>query len=138
MTHTADRDYPWQLSGAPAWTVQRPRARASDWERTFSRLVTASDFLVVFLATVSTHLIWFGFNHVLLSTPGDFGVDYLAISIALIGAWMLALVVSGSRDSRILGTDSTEYRRVVNSTLLLFGAIGVFAAMTQTLSLIHI
>jgi exopolysaccharide biosynthesis polyprenyl glycosylphosphotransferase len=78
----------------------------------FSRLVTASDLLV--------------------AAPIELGIDYLFFSAALVIAWMLALTASGSRDTRILGTDSTEYRRVVNSTLLLFGAIGVFAAMTQT------
>jgi len=99
---------------------------------TFSRLVTASDFIVVLVATASTHVLWFGFQHVRVAAPIELGIDYLFFSAGLVLAWMIALSASGSRDTRILGTDSTEYRRVVNATLLLFGAIGVFAAMTQT------
>ena len=133
MTHTVDRGYPWQLSGARADAGRRERTVSTDWVRVFSRLVIASDFVVVLVATASTHLIWFGFRQVRVSSAEDaFGIDYLAFSCALVVAWMIALAVVGSRDTRVLGTDSTEYRRVVNATLLLFGSIGVFAAMTQT------
>lgn len=132
MTHTVDRGYPWQLSGALELPARRERTRTTDWVRNFSRLVTASDFILVLVATASTHLIWFGFQQVIVSTPSEFGVDYLTFSGALVAAWMIALAVFGSRDPRIIGTDTTEYRRVVNATLVLFGAIGVFAAMTQT------
>jgi exopolysaccharide biosynthesis polyprenyl glycosylphosphotransferase len=132
MTHTVDRGYPWQIAGAPSLQLQRARSRPTEWAIAFSRLVTASDFVVVLVATASTHVLWFGFQHVLVAAPIQLGIDYLFFSAGLVLAWMIALTASGSRDTRILGTDSTEYRRVVNSTLLLFGAIGVFAAMTQT------
>ena len=132
MTHTVDRGYPWQIAGSPGLELHRARSRPTEWAVTFSRLVTVSDGLAVLAATVSTHLIWFGFQHVPVAAPIEFGIDYLFFSAGLMLAWMVALSVSGSRDTRILGTDSTEYRRVVNSTLLLFGSIGVFAAMTQT------
>jgi len=84
------------------------------------------------MATASTHALWFGLDHVELSTAADFGIDYVTFSVALIVVWMLALIVAGSRDARILGTDSTEYRRIINATLALFGTIAVVAAMTQT------
>jgi exopolysaccharide biosynthesis polyprenyl glycosylphosphotransferase len=132
VTHTADRGYPWQLSGAQGWSVQRVRAHATDWVRRFQRFVTLTDAAVILLATASTHTLWFGFDHVTVSTAANFGVDYVTFSVALVVLWMLALVVAGSRDSRILGTDSTEYRRIINATLALFGTIAVIAAMTQT------
>lgn len=132
MTHTADRGYPWQLSGAQGWSVKRVRAHATDWVRRFQRAVTLTDAGIVVLATASTHTLWFGFNRVTVSTAAHFGLDYVTFSVALAGAWMLALAAAGSRDSRILGTDSTEYRRIINATLLLFGGIAVVAAMTQT------
>ena len=132
MTHTVDRAYPWQLTDAGTLALQRARTRSNDWVRIFSRLVMGTDFVVVLLATASTHLLWFGFQHVFVSVTSDVWIDYLAFSVALVVTWMLALAAIGSRDPRILGTDSTEYRRVVNATLLLFGGIGVVAAMTQT------
>ena len=134
MTHTADRGYPWQLSGAQGWSVQRVRAHATDWVKHFQRSVTLTDAAVVIFATASTHTLWFGFSQVFVSTAlaPDFGVDYVTFSVVLMVAWMLVLALAGTRDSRILGTDSTEYRRIINATLLLFGTIAVFAAMTQT------
>jgi exopolysaccharide biosynthesis polyprenyl glycosylphosphotransferase len=134
VTHTADRGYPWQLSGAQGWSVQRVRAHATDWVKRFQRSVTLTDAIVVLFATASTHTLWFGFSQVFVSTalPADFGVDYVTFSALLVVAWMLVLALGGTRDSRILGTDSTEYRRIINATLLLFGTIAVFAAMTQT------
>ena len=96
--------------------------------------MTLTDAAVVVFATASTHTLWFGFSQVFVSTAltSDFGVDYVTFSVVLVVAWMLVLALGGTRDSRILGTDSTEYRRIINATLLLFGTIAVFAAMTQT------
>jgi exopolysaccharide biosynthesis polyprenyl glycosylphosphotransferase len=134
VTHTADRGYPWQLSGAQGWSVQRVRAHATDWVKRFQRYVTLTDAAVVVFATASTHTLWFGFSQVFVSSAliSDFGIDYVTFSVVLVVAWMLVLTLGGTRDSRILGTDSTEYRRIINATLLLFGTIAVFAAMTQT------
>jgi exopolysaccharide biosynthesis polyprenyl glycosylphosphotransferase len=134
VTHTADRGYPWQLSGAQGWSVQRVRAHATDWVKRFQRGVALTDAAVVVFASASTHTLWFGFSQVFVSTAltSDFGVDYVTFSAVLVVAWMLVLALAGTRDSRILGTDSTEYRRIINATLLLFGTIAVFAAMTQT------
>jgi exopolysaccharide biosynthesis polyprenyl glycosylphosphotransferase len=132
VTHTADRGYPWQLSGAQGWSVTRVRSHATDWVKRLQRMVTFTDGLAVIAATASTHTLWFGFSHVAVSTATNFGIDYVTFSVALVAAWMLVLVVAGSRDSRILGTDSTEYRRIINATLALFGAIAVVGAMTQT------
>ena len=131
MTHTVDRGYPWQLAGSPGLQL-RARTRPTEWAATFLRLVTITDIAVIIIATASTHLLWFGFQHVLVAAPVELGIDYLFFSGGLVIVWMIALSASGSRDMRILGTDSTEYRRVINSTALLFGGIGVFAAMTQT------
>lgn len=132
MTHTVDRGYPWQIAGSPGLQLQRVRSRPTEWATAFLRLVTVSDIVVIVVATASTHLLWFGFGHVNVAAPVDLGIDYLFFSGFLVIAWMIVLSASGSRDTRILGTDTTEYRRVVNSTALLFGGIGVVAAMTQT------
>lgn len=132
MTQTADRGYPWQLSGAQGWSVQRVRAHATDWVRRFQRHVTLTDAGAILLATASTHTLWFGFSRVAVSTDAGFGLDYVTFSVLLVVAWMLVLSAAGTRDSRILGTDSTEYRRIINATLALFGAIAVFSVITQT------
>ena len=91
MTHTVDRDYPWQLAGSAEQHLQRARQRPSEWALTFSRIVTASDFVVVLVATVSTHLLWFGLEQVEVSSDAPFTVDYFLFSPALVVAWMIAL-----------------------------------------------
>ncbi len=132
MTQFVHREYPWQTARSSVRPAQRTRVQPANWVRTYSTIVTASDLVTVIVATVSTHLIWFGFREVLVSAPQSFGVTYLTVSALMVVAWMVVLAAAGSRDAQILGTDLTEYRRVINGTLLLFGAIGVFAAMTQT------
>jgi hypothetical protein len=104
VTHTADRGYPWQLSGAQGWSVQRVRAHATDWVKRFQRYVTLTDAAVVVFATASTHTLWFGFSQVFVSSAliSDFGIDYVTFSVVLVVAWMLVLTLGGTRDSRIL------------------------------------
>ena len=131
MTSTTDRGYPWQFS-SPALPARVLRSASPAWAIRYARIVTLSDLAVVLLAAGSTHLIWFGLAEVEVSSSFAFGVTYLTFSALLVVAWMTALAITGSRDPHILGTDSTEYRRVVNATLALFGAIAVFATMTQT------
>ncbi|MDJ0333773.1 sugar transferase [Salinibacterium sp. G-O1] len=132
MTQFAHREYPWQAANSARRPMQRTRVQPARWVRTFSTIVTASDLVTVIMATTATHLTWFGFREVMVSAPSSIGVNYFTVSMLLVVAWMTVLAASGSRDPQILGTDLTEYRRVINGTLLLFGAIGVFAAMTQT------
>lgn len=52
-------------------------------------------------------------------------VDYLLLSAALIVAWWLMLEIWGSRDSRVLGSGSEEYKRVIASSAWLFGFVAV-------------
>jgi exopolysaccharide biosynthesis polyprenyl glycosylphosphotransferase len=130
MTSTTDRGYPWQFS-TPALPTRSMRVAEPAWAIRYSRIVTLSDLAVVLFATGSTHLLWFGLAEVTVSTP-SFVLTYVSFSSLLVVAWMTALAIAGSRDAHMLGTDTTEYRRVVNATLALFGAIAVFATMTQT------
>lgn len=132
VTHTVDRSYPWQLPTATgSVALHRVRAHATSWVKSLRRLVMLSDFAVVLAATGSTHLIFFGTTSVLVSSEAGYALNYLALSVALIVAWMAALAIAGSRDHRILGTDTTEYRRVVNATLALFGALAVITLLAK-------
>ena len=111
-------------------STARGRVLGRPWERGLPRLVLVVDVVAVLLATfVSAQLRFGGPRRTTL--PGAALVDYSVISLALSAAWVLALTIQGSRDIRILGVGTEEYKRVLQATLYLFGTVAI-------LSLIHI
>jgi len=48
-----------------------------------------------------------------------------AIPLLLIAAWLIALSANRTRDVRIIGTQLTEYRRVVQASVITFGLIAI-------------
>jgi len=58
-------------------------------------------------------------------------VSYWVFSASLIVVWMGALSWSDSRSTRVLGSGPTEYLRVVDSSLRVFGAIAILAFLTK-------
>lgn len=131
MTHSLDRPYGWTTPAGLLGPVTRTRAHATGWVRSFRRIVAASDAVVVILVTGISHLAFFGVRPVAVSSARDYGLDYITLSIVLVIAWIAALGLSGSRDERILGADSTEYQRVVRATLALFGALAILTLLFQ-------
>lgn len=96
------------------------------WEEGLPRLVLLTDVLAVLLATfLSAELRFGGFS--IAQIPGLEFVDYGLISVVLSAAWVIALGVDGSRDIRILGVGSEEYKRVLRGTLYLFGFVAILS-----------
>ncbi|MFF2316491.1 sugar transferase [Arthrobacter sp. NPDC058097] len=56
---------------------------------------------------------------------GSQDVDYLVLSGVLVVSWWLMLDFWGSRDARVLGAGSEEYKRVIASSVWLFGFVAV-------------
>lgn len=54
-------------------------------------------------------------------------VDYMTLSLALAVSWWFMLGWWGSRESKILGAGSEEYKRVMAATAWLFGFVAVFS-----------
>ena len=107
-------------------STARGRVLGRPWERGLPRLVLVVDVVAVLLATfVSAQLRFGGPRRTTL--PGAALVDYSVISLALSAAWVLALTIQGSRDIRILGVGSEEYKRVLQGTLYLFGTVAILA-----------
>ena len=101
--------------------------RHSDWALRYSRLLLASDLVAATACVLVAHLlgglperVW-GIRHVgSVPTP----IVIMAVTVVAI---VLMLTISGSRAQRYVGVGVTEYRRVINSTLVLFGAGGLTA-----------
>jgi exopolysaccharide biosynthesis polyprenyl glycosylphosphotransferase len=96
------------------------------WANKYRRLLIAADVLVIAAVTAAAHLTRFGLSTASVVEVGSFRIDYLQISVAIAAAWMVALGVYKSRDTRIVGIGIDEYRRVVSATAMLLGLIALF------------
>ncbi|TPX05828.1 sugar transferase, partial [Schumannella luteola] len=109
---------------------------ARRWRLSYTRRLAWSDLLVVAGAVAGAQLLWFGVDSRQLDVPEEltaFAVNYTLFSLALIGAWAIALTVAATREPRIVGAGSDEYRRVTSATLQLFGVVAIagFALQVQ-------
>ena len=52
-------------------------------------------------------------------------LEQLVLLIVFVGAWSAALSLFHTRESRVLCLGATEYRRVINATMVTFGLLGI-------------
>ena len=103
---------------------------ASVWSTMYARRVAITDVAVIAWAVIGSQILWFGSFDSTLNVSkyrGGFALSYSFISLAVIVVWVVALAIFATRDSRVVGTGSAEYRRVIDATLRLFGLIAILA-----------
>lgn len=105
------------------------RARRITWQRNYAFRLLVSDFLVVLVSIVGSQLLWFGFEARDLAwhSDVDLTVGYTLVSLILGLAWMVALAAYNTRDPKIVGTGTLEYKRVADATIRLFGVFAIVA-----------
>ena len=64
-----------------------------------------------------------------LSTSG-----YWASSAGLVVVWKLLLATFDTRGYRVIGAGTTEYKRIVELSMRLFGGIGILAVLFRVMS----
>ncbi|MFF2843307.1 sugar transferase [Paenarthrobacter sp. NPDC057981] len=87
------------------------------------------DGLVVVWAVAGAYAIRFGFSD--LSTGNNRDLDYAVLSVALVVGWWIMLEFWGSRESKILGAGSEEYKRVLAASGWLFGLLAIVSYATR-------
>lgn len=114
-----------------------PRFRATDghdWAHRYGRRLVLTDALAISWAVIGTQLLWFGFDRAAL-VAGERAqstvIDYATISVVLIAAWMAALAASGTREARIVGAGTLEYKRIADAAFRLFGVVAIVAYVFQ-------
>lgn len=116
--------------------VPRVRRSAATWEHRFTRRLALTDLAAVIIAVVVSQLLWFGLQskelQVTAAQVGSFTVGYTTVSIALIAGWLIALSVVATRDAKIVGSGSSEYRRVVDATFRLFGLVAILMYLLKS------
>jgi exopolysaccharide biosynthesis polyprenyl glycosylphosphotransferase len=95
------------------------------WASRYRHLLIGADAVVIAAVTAAAHLTRFGLSTASVVELGTFHIDYLHISVAIAAAWMLALALYKSRDTRIVGIGIDEYRRVVSASAMLLGLIAL-------------
>ncbi|MET0448068.1 MAG: sugar transferase [Aeromicrobium sp.] len=77
-------------------------------------------------AVLASGLLWTPFDSTVVLAGGQATpVPYWLVSVLLVGVWLLALQVFSSRDQGIVGSGMTEYRRLGEATVFVFGAIAI-------------
>lgn len=94
-----------------------------EWRSKYARRLRIVDGFVVIWAVAGAFGVRFGF----FEDPADEvrDVDYVLLSVGLVVAWWFMLEFWGSRDARVLGTGTDEYKRVIASSAWLFGFVAV-------------
>lgn len=100
------------------------------WERRYRLRLRLTDFAIVLTVTFATAVIQ-GFiiaPELLLEDPRVYGRVFL-LTAAL---WLIALAALQTRDTRIMGSGVTEYKRVAHATGLAFGVLAIAFVIIQS------
>jgi exopolysaccharide biosynthesis polyprenyl glycosylphosphotransferase len=115
---------------------QRSSTRPAPWYVDYRTRLLITDIVAVVVAVYGTQLFWFGMNldsDVIYSDRAALPLSYSVVSTVLVLAWLATLELFDTRDRRIVGVGLAEYRRVVNSSIGLFGVVAIIAFLLQIL-----
>lgn len=93
------------------------------WRQVYFRRLQVMDACVVVWAVAGAFIVRFGFEPTPLGQIRD--TEYIWLSVALAISWWLMLGLWGSRESKILGAGSEEYKRMFAASAWLFGFVAV-------------
>ena len=113
---------PW--TGSLLATTQ-PGAQA--WRVLYARRLWITDLVIIFAVVFGTQYVWLGNSHLSTETELLPAVPYTFVSATLALLWVLALGWADSRSERVIGFGATEYIRVADSSLRVFGATAIVA-----------
>ncbi|WP_341393948.1 sugar transferase [Arthrobacter sp. G119Y2] len=97
----------------------------------YRKILLGFDVVVLTAAVAAAHLARFGMATEYMSGGGALDISYLVVSVGIWAAWLTALAVHRTRDPRIAGTGADEYKRVINSTVIVMGLIAMFCLVFQ-------
>ncbi|MCZ2402953.1 sugar transferase [Paenarthrobacter sp. Z7-10] len=112
--------------------AKSPRVRAAvgasrsglRWASRYHRLLWVSDAVVLCIVAAVAQVVRFGFDGTDVEV-GRSGFGYGILSAAIAAAWMLALGIYRSRDARVVGIGTDEYKRVISATMTLLGVVAI-------------
>ena len=100
------------------------------WHESYRTRLLISDAVVLVWVVYGTQIVWFGTGNAQLSLLRDLrftAVSYWLTSAILVALRLLALSLADTRTPGVVGAGMTEYVRVIDSSLVLFGVIAIVA-----------
>lgn len=133
-TSTTQHESPTEADDLRSPFAAGSPVRTANWRRRYARRIWFSDLLVLMLVVFGTQVVWFGRLNAEVAMRDDAPlaeVSYWVFSVILVTAWMGALALVDSRSERVIGMGTTEYVRVVDASLRLFGIIAIVAFLAR-------
>lgn len=109
----------------------------SSWSRAVARKLVITDVLVIVFSVFSSQFFWFGVESRELFVAGHqpeiagLLANYWIVSSVIVVLWAALLKFYATREDRVLGGEVTEYKRILDATLLLFAVITCVAYLGQ-------
>lgn len=100
-------------------------SKPRDWRTRFSRRLLLLDASVIIWAVVGAYGVRFGLSEIEQGSKGD--ADYIWLTIVLAVAWWLMLQLWGTREPKVLGSGTEEYKRVIAASAWLFGFVAIIS-----------
>ena len=132
--HYPDRPGPYSPAPSTSQEPDSPTLESRHWQSRYTRLLWISDLIVLVWVVFGTQIFWFGIGNAALSlaVDGRFNaVSYWFASGLIVALWWWTLSLADSRSYRVIGTGWSEYIRVVDSSIRLFGVIAIVAFLFQ-------
>lgn len=101
-----------------------------DWRMVYARRLATTDTLAIIWVVFAVQLLRFGFDPDSTSLATDsiaVSLSYSLISVVLIISWSIILGIFKTRDYRVVGSGSEEYKRVADASIRLFGLVAIVA-----------
>ena len=122
-------------SAAAAFTASTAVPAPVDrWRQRYARRIWFSDLLVLVWVVYGTQIAWFGLGNAEVAMRADHRLNdlsYWVFSACLVIAWMWVLSLIDSRSDRVIGNGNTEYMRIIDASVRLFGIIAIFAFLLR-------
>lgn len=108
-----------------------PSVKVAKWQRSYAVRLIYTDLAVIVLAVFGAEYIRFGtkMRDLAIAPEGkfEFALNYSLVSLLLVIGWMLGLHIFGTRDYRVAGSGSAEYKLILDTTVRVFGLLAIIA-----------
>ena len=129
MTVVEDRDQAAAMPPVPA-----SRDTRWTWAQRYAAMIAVTDFLIVAGSIAGAQILRFGLDAAeaaALEHSLELSLNYTMLSVLLVVIWMFSLSITGTRDPRIVGTGSAEYRRILDATFRVFGLVAIVVFLVK-------
>ena len=106
---------------SPTTALPAPTTR---WAQRYRLRLAVTDLAVVAIAIAVAYVVRFGIDDS-LTLSNEWAATNASVSLLVGIAWLIALAAYRTRDRRIVGFGTTEYRRVVGASAIAFGLLGI-------------